>query len=238
VGRYLLGWQEDMLRSLIGLAPQGAQVVMQAETSINNPHAQALYRRAGMEAIRYFWRMEIDLDEPPAEAVWPEGIALRTIQPGEDERDVYQVLRAAFKDHWGFIEAPFEEAYQRWRHWGIEREDYDPSLRFLAMDGERIAGACMCLPRIWDDADCGFIATLGVHRDYRKRGLGLALLLHSLGEFHRRGTRRAGLGVDAGSLTGATRLYEKAGMRVAREYATYQKVLREGVDLSTQASGG
>jgi hypothetical protein len=40
--------------------------------------------------------------------------------------------------------------------------------------------------------------------------------------------------VDASSLTGATRLYEKAGMRVVRRYDSYQLILREGVDLSTQ----
>jgi hypothetical protein len=36
-----------------------------------------------------------------------------------------------------------------------------------------------------------------------------------------------GLGVDAASLTGATRLYEKAGMHVTRRYDTYEKVLCE-----------
>ena len=34
--------------------------------------------------------------------------------------------------------------------------------------------------------------------------------------------------------TGAARLYEKAGMRVVNENATYEKVLRAGVDLRTQ----
>jgi mycothiol synthase len=41
--------------------------------------------------------------------------------------------------------------------------------------------------------------------------------------------------VDAQSLTGATRLYEKAGMYVQRQYATYEKELRPGEDLSTQS---
>jgi hypothetical protein len=37
-----------------------------------------------------------------------------------------------------------------------------------------------------------------------------------------------GLGVDASSPTGATRLYLKAGMRVASEFVTYKKELRAG----------
>jgi len=42
-----------------------------------------------------------------------------------------------------------------------------------------------------------------------------------------------GLGVDAQSLTGATRLYEKAGIRVERQYDVYEKELRPGKDLSS-----
>ena len=62
---------------------------------------------------------------------------------------------------------------------------------------------------------------------WRKRGLGLALLLHTFNEFYQRGDRTVGLGVDAQSLTGATRLYEKAGMHVTRQYDTYEKVIRD-----------
>ena len=72
------------------------------------------------------------------------------------------------------------------------------------------------------------MSSLGVRRPWRKRGLGLALLQHSFGEFYRRGIRVINLGVDAGSPTGATRLYKKAGMRVAAEYVAYEKELRPG----------
>ena len=74
---------------------------------------------------------------------------------------------------------------------------------------------------------------LGVRREWRKKGLELALLHHAFGEFYQRGIPRAILVVDAGSLTGATRLYERAGMRVERAQNTYAKLLREGNDLMT-----
>jgi mycothiol synthase len=51
---------------------------------------------------------------------------------------------------------------------------------------------------------------------------------------YERGQKKVALGVDAASLTGATRLYERAGMHVARQYDTYEKELRPGRDLSTQ----
>jgi ribosomal protein S18 acetylase RimI-like enzyme len=75
-----------------------------------------------------------------------------------------------------------------------------------------------------------------VRRTWRKQGLGLALLLHTFGEFYRREKPRVGLGVDAQSLTGALRLYERAGMHSdpERQYVSYEKELRSGVELRTQ----
>jgi mycothiol synthase len=56
-------------------------------------------------------------------------------------------------------------------------------------------------------------------------------------EFHRRGKQRVGLGVDAESLTGATRLYLKAEMQPdsRRQWSLFEKELRPGFEISTQA---
>lgn len=80
----------------------------------------------------------------------------------------------------------------------------------------------------------GWVHQLGVRRPWRQRGLGLALLQQSFAALHQRGRLRVGLGVDADSLTGATRLYEKAGMKVVRQYDTYEKELRPGHSISRQ----
>jgi ribosomal protein S18 acetylase RimI-like enzyme len=65
--------------------------------------------------------------------------------------------------------------------------------------------------------------------------LGLALLRHSFNEYYRRGKRKVGLGVDAENLTGALRLYERAGMHVHRQYNSYEKELRAGKEISVQS---
>jgi ribosomal protein S18 acetylase RimI-like enzyme len=57
------------------------------------------------------------------------------------------------------------------------------------------------------------------------RPLGKALLLHSFRELRRRGCARARLLVDGENLTGAVRLYEGAGMHVARRFERYWKEL-------------
>ena len=48
----------------------------------------------------------------------------------------------AFADHWDFHEQSFEQ----WRRWQRDREFFDPTLWFLALDGDEIAGFALCAP--------------------------------------------------------------------------------------------
>jgi mycothiol synthase len=71
----------------------------------------------------------------------------------------------------------------------------------------------------------GWVASLGVRRPWRRRGLGQALLLHSIGELYDRGRRHIGLGVDVDNPTDAPRLYERAGMHVASSFVFFEREL-------------
>ena len=235
IGGALVTWAEARARQAIDKAPAGARVFMQNGVLDADAAAQELFRAAGFALVRYSWRMKIELDGPPPAPQWPEGISVRPMRVGQDERAIVQAVRGSFRDHWGYVEPPFEEDLQRWLHFMNDDADFDPSIWFLAMDGDEIAGISLCWPKTNEDPDMGWVGTLGVLRPWRRKGLGLALLRHSFGELYRRGRRKVGLGVDAGSLTGATRLYERAGMRVYRQYNLYEKELRPGVDLSTQS---
>jgi hypothetical protein len=53
-------------------------------------------------------------------------------------------------------------------------------------------------------------------------------LHHSFGGLYQEGRRRIGLEVDTQNPTGATRLYEKAGMSVEHQYDFFEKELRPG----------
>jgi ribosomal protein S18 acetylase RimI-like enzyme len=80
------------------------------------------------------------------------------------------------------------------------------------------------------------VEVVGVRRPWRKQGLALALLQHAFAEHYRRGIREIGLSVDAESLTGAPRVYARAGMQVAQNFVIYRKELRAGADLTVQAA--
>jgi ribosomal protein S18 acetylase RimI-like enzyme len=175
----------------------------------------------GYRPVRHQWRMLIDLEEAP-EAPAPEGIEIRTYRPGE-ERAIHEALEEAWADG-GWLHRPrtFEEAKPQ----TFGREQHDPSLCFVALDGGAVAGASL---NDWKrNGDWGWIGTLGVRPAYRRRGIADALLKRSFAEFFRRGEWRVALGVDAQNPTGATRLYERAGMRVLYEVIVYEKVLRAG----------
>lgn len=70
--------------------------------------------------------------------------------------------------------------------------------------------------------------TFTVRRAWRRRGIALALLRHSFAALYQAGKRKVSLEVDAENHTGATRLYEKAGMHVDRRQETFEKELRPG----------
>ena len=165
------------------------------------------------------------MQEPPPVPQWPAGIAVRTFVEGQDERLVFEADEEIFQDHWGYIPTDFDE----WVRSGTKNATFDPALWFLVMAGEELAGFSLCLLNVGEDINMGFVDDLGVRRPWRKNGLGLALLHHSFGAFYHRGIRHVELSVDAESLTGATRLYERAGMQRAKKYGVrYEKELRKG----------
>ena len=235
IGSAMVHWAEKRARQALLKAPEGTRVVMTSGVISADTAADDLFGQAGFSLIRHGWRMRIDMDAPPPAPEWPAGITVRTLVVGQDERATVQAVRDSFRDHWGYVERPFEDDLNLWTHFMNNDKDFDPSLWFLAMDGDEIAGVSLCWPKTPEDPDMGWVGTLGVLRPWRRKGLGLALLRHSFSEFYRRGKRKVGLGVDASSLTGATRLYERAGMHVYRQYNTYEKELRPGIDLSTQS---
>jgi mycothiol synthase len=228
-------WAEKRLQQTLARVPKDLRVLFRAGGLSTHVPTKNLMEELGMTLKRYFWRMVIKLDEPTPQPVWPEGIEMKSLVEINDVRKVYRAFNDAFRDHWGHVEQPEEESLAEWKHWISSDEEFSPALWFVAMDGEEIAGVCLCRRREYEDPDMGWVNVLGVRRPWRKQGLGLAMLLFAFAKFQAMGKLRAGLGVDAESLTGATRLYEKAGMHVAREIHTYEKELRPGRDISMQS---
>jgi len=166
------------------------------------------YRRA-----RTIRRMDADVTMIHPRSL--EGITIRTFDPDRDDVAVHDVIEDAFSKHYGWTPTPFDE----WRTQWVDREGFDPGLSFVAESDGSIVGAALSVERL----GMGWIADLGVREARRGRGIGGALVEHSLAEFRRRGYAKAGLNVDPENETGAMRLYEKLGFRSDRDFAVYEK---------------
>jgi GNAT superfamily N-acetyltransferase len=231
LGSALMQWGEERAGELIDRAPEGAAVDAQGWIDLENRGATALLEGSGFERTRYFWEMEIELTEAPAAQHWPNGLELRPFIREEHHRAANEAIYDSFKDHWGFADADPDETFERAEHHLDANPHYDPKYYHVLWDGDEVAAISFCYPNADNDPNKGLVGVLGVRQPWRRRGLGLAILLHSFRVFWENDIPIVTLGVDADSLTGANRLYEKAGMHLDRTFATYEKRLRQGEDL-------
>ena len=225
VGSNLVRWTEERAAAHLSLAPAGVRVALLNACNARNARAHALFRALGYNEVRHFWRMQIDLVAPDPSVTAPsrpDGIAIRAIAGEVDERRLFAAVQEAYRDHWGHVPVAFEVWTER-----KKRHGYDPALWLMALDGEEVAGALV--GSVYTDAG-GWINDVTVRRPWRRRGVALALLQEAFRRFVERGQTNVALGVDATNPTGATRLYERAGMRVTHEFAYYEKELRPGVE--------
>jgi mycothiol synthase len=228
IGTSLLRTVEKRACEEMELAEPDIRVSLRSGIDNRDQASHDLHKNEDYLPLRYYWRMEINLTVPPTAANFPAGIELRPFVRDEHARAVLDAQNESFRDHWGSHDISFE----RWELRKFGREDFDPTLWMVAWDerSAQIAGFSQNRYRM----GIGWIGTLGVRHPWRKRGLGEALLLHSFTEFYRRGTTTIGLGVDAQNPTGATRLYQKVGMRAASEFVIYEKELRAGREIDEE----
>jgi mycothiol synthase len=234
LGSALVVWAERRAAQAVEAAPEGARIVVRQGVPGTEREAQTLLEAHGYSRVREFHRMVIEMTEPPPTPRLPDGVRISTFKEFGNLREIVRADQEAFLDHWGVVQRSLDEELIHWEQRINSDPDFDPELWFVALAGEEIAGICLCSPKMTEDPNMGWISALGVLRPWRRRGLGLALLHRAFGVLYRRGTKRVALGVDAESLTGATRLYERAGMRVQRFSYTFEKELRAGEDLSAQ----
>jgi mycothiol synthase len=192
-------------------AKEGAK--LRSPVNHANEAARQLLENEGYAPARFYWRMVIDLDSAPAAPERLEELRPRAFEPGRDDGAVHALIQEAFTDNYDFSPISLES----WRASTIEREDFEPGLLLIAENRDAIVGAALC----FEYEEAGWVRTLAVRRDWRRRGVALGLLRAAFAEFYRRGQRRAGLVVDSFNRTGAKELYERAGMRVERQHDGY-----------------
>ena len=184
--------------------------------------AETVLGQRGYAVVRSSWTMEIDLGvESPREAALPDGIEIRPYRHPEDEQATFEAHEEAFADHWGSHPQPIEQ----WREFTVKARNFDPTLWFVAWDGDEVVGSAQNSFERPGDPGYAWVGALSVRRAWRRQGIAEALLRRSVRALHARGQHCIRLGVDAENTTGATRLYERVGMHVVLRANTWERVL-------------
>ena len=179
-----------------------------------------VYRSSGFGADRSLHEMRVPL--PLAtEARLPEGITVRTFEPGRDDEAWLRVNNAAFGDHaeqggWT-VETLHAHTADAW---------FDPTLFLLAFDAEGLAGFNWLKwhAPIGGDTARGEIYVIGVEPRTQGTGLGRALAIEGLQLVHTRGAPVGMLFVAADNAP-AIALYSSLGFTVHRTDRAYVRDL-------------
>lgn len=192
----------------------GAPVRVWAHGS--HPAAGRLAASTGFAPIRELWLMSRTSTDPGSPALpdvaTPDGLAIRTFRPGQDEDAWLAVNQAAFAHH---------PEQGRWTRADLDARMsepwFDPAGFFVASQDGRIVG--FHWTKVHDEpvrgigpAPVGEIYVLGVAPEAQGLGLAKALAVTGLRHLHDRGARRVVLFVEA-SNSAAIGLYTKLGFR-------------------------
>ncbi len=227
----LLTWADDRARQRLNLAPPDARVVNGTMVDTNEAVLRSILEDAGYQEVRRLYRMTVDLPQPPPPPELPAGISVHSFADYPDLLRPYRALREAFEDHVFHVETPEEDALASLRHRFATDSQMDPNLCMVLVDGDEIAASAVTRRESDEDRTAGYIIGLGVRRPWRRRGLGTVLLIESFRRIYEAGKRRAMLHVDTDNITGATRVYERAGMVNDRTILIIEKEIRPGREL-------
>ncbi|MEV7908608.1 mycothiol synthase, partial [Streptomyces anulatus] len=189
-----------------------------------HPGAEALARSAGFTKVRSLWQMRRSLFAAIPGFALPEGVRLRTFEPGSPDEEAWVALNArAFSDH------PEQGA---WTMEDLRRREqepwFDPAGFFLAerrapgagrpADADGAGGGRLVgfhWTKVHGDGGHGHepigeVYVVGVDPAEQGGGLGKALTLAGLTHLRSRGLAQVMLYVDE-SNTAAIHVYEKLG---------------------------
>jgi len=173
-------------------------------------------------APRLTWRPVRAEDPVPDPGTPPRGTR---IVPWAPDLDASAVLasNAAFALHWDSLPMSLDD----WRTRHTDDDIFRPDRSFPAVERARVVAVCICSVDHEQTERTGVreprVNRLGTVPDRQRRGLGIALLLHSMRAGADAGLAQAGLAVDAAGNTNATVLYERVGFSIGRRSLTYIK---------------
>ena len=224
LGSTLLAWLEERACQKFQGKGVDRPFFLRTVTPDTMPERMAFYESRGYQLVRSYYRMRRSFSTPLPETRFPAGVR---IGPWEQERDAeaLEVINIAFQDHWSSAEM----TPAQWELFVTGSVSFRRDFSLMAFAGDRLVGACINRILEYDNHRTGihegWIGTLGVLPDWRKLGVGSALLCESMLRFQAAGYTSAGLSVDTENLTGALAIYERLGFAPVQRSLAYARPL-------------
>lgn len=176
------------------------------------------------EPHRKYWRLRIDHADSgqkyPSTLIPQADFEIRSFsESATNLLWMHQLSNEIFADHYDFNPSNFD----RWKFEFVSGVN-NPALWRVAYVGDQPVGYSWGSERFASEG-FGYVASLGVLREFRSLGIAKALLNDAFERDAAAGLQGTLLHCDATNQTGATRLYETAGMRVDRIYVAYRKAI-------------
>jgi mycothiol synthase len=219
----IIKWGENRLREVE--KERNLPAKLRTYSRVDKTDEILLLEKQGFEVDRYFLTMVRSLAEPIPTPEFPADFALTHVSGEQDIQPWVEMFNQSFIDHWNHHDLTAETV----RYW-MQDANYQPELDLIAISGDRkFAAFCDCQIKPQKNARSGtkdgWIELLGTRRDFRKMGLGKAMLLAGLHSLKAAGANTAKLSVDADSLTGATKLYKSVGFRPMETWLSWAKTV-------------
>lgn len=216
--------ETDLFLGLLVMAENRAAAFLRERDSLPDPaifthiadgnsHQKSVLEEAGYTIGKNIFTMHMDLHQPLPRAPLPAGVRVRTAVRGQDERALYALIQDAFD--WRVQES---QTFEGWKDLMLRPDIFDETLWFLAEKDGELIGSCLGALH----PDIAWIRDLAVRKDFRRQGIGRALLQRAFDAFKARGYQKAGLSVEAGN-PNAVDFYQKLGMVQAAHLDEYVK---------------
>jgi mycothiol synthase len=206
LGRALLAWQFERAAALRATRPAALPWLVQAQAGQSDASAARLFRRFGLDPVRYFLTMRAATAGDRAAPV-PAGIRVAAYT-GDLRAAVHAAHQEAFADHWGHEHSDADT----WSPRTTGHPEFAPGLSRIGLDGGEVAGYVLAYAAGDDGV---YYGQIGTRRQWRGQGLASALLADSLTAAAAAGLPAAVLDVDAASPTNAGAVYERLGFTAA-----------------------
>jgi mycothiol synthase len=208
IGRALLRWTKARAEAILDGHPGGT---VQVENFEGDARAIRLCESEGARAIRWFAEMVHTFANTNEETATPLPAGFRVVPLATVETEKQRLLHNhCFADHWG-SSAMTEVTW----HERMEASSVRMAASEAVIDEHGTPVAYQISEEFPQDAETlgnlRWLATLGVHREHRGKGLATHLIQRHLSQARREGFEGSALGVDSDSLTGANALYERLG---------------------------